>query len=144
MRSTWSVIGLTSGVLVVAALAALPGCPDDELTCVDVDLTCQPLYPPTFDNVFANTFMPKCGTPGSTCHSAEGHRAGLILDDRDEAYRLLLMNDRVIPGEPSCSILIERIHAASPRLQMPPGRRLSEPERCALLQWVAAGAPRTP
>jgi len=143
MRSPWSVTSLTCAALVGAGVAVIAGCPGDELTCVDADLGCQPLYPPTFENVFTNTFLPKCGTPGSSCHSAAGHRAGLVLDNRDEAYRLLLMNDRVIPGEPSCSVLIERVYAPF-ELRMPPGRTLSDAERCALVQWVAAGAPRTP
>jgi len=139
MRIAW--------IAVVVALAWLgvlgaAGCGGDELTCVEVDLTCQPLYPPTFDQVYANTLRAKCGTDGSTCHSRDGRKAGLVLDDPDEAYRRLVDGGRVVPGEPSCSILIERVYAAASSLRMPPGRTLADAERCALLQWVAAGAPR--
>ena len=131
-------------VLLAAALAAPSAACGDELSCIDVDLTCRPLYPPTFDQVFANTLLPKCGTSGSTCHAREGHKAGLILDDRDTAYRLLVEGGRVDPGAPSCSVLIERVYAASSSLRMPPGKTLADAERCALVQWVAAGAPPAP
>lgn len=131
-----SAVALTGALL---ALAATAGCGGDELACVEVDLACQPLYPPTFDNVFASTLAPKCGVEGGACHSATGRKAGLVLDDRDEAYRLLVDGGRVIPGEPSCSILVERVYAPA-SLRMPPGRTLADAERCALVQWVAAGA----
>jgi hypothetical protein len=128
--------------VIAILLATLFGCGGPELACIEVDLACQPLYEPTFDNVFASTLLPKCGTEGSTCHSAAGRKAGLILDDPDDAYRRLIEGGRVIPGEPSCSILLERVYAAASSLRMPPGRTLGDAERCALLQWVAAGAPR--
>jgi hypothetical protein len=126
----------------IAAAVALGACGSDELPCVDVDLTCQPLYEPTFDQVFANTLAPKCGTAGSACHSRDGHKAGLVLDDIDLAYQLLVDGGRVEPGAPSCSTLVARVYAASSKQRMPPGRTLADAERCALLQWVAAGAPR--
>jgi hypothetical protein len=136
------------------ALAAVSGCSDPPLDCVadtDLDLACSPLYPPTFDNAYANTFMPKCGTGGSSCHATEGHQAGLVLDDPDVAYADLLaastvdpMMMRVTPGDPACSIVIERIFSTASRWHMPRGSNLSAGERCALVQWVAAGALRTP
>jgi len=138
MRRSWP------ATAALALLATVAACGDDDaLTCVEVDLTCQPLYEPTFDNVFANTLAVKCGTGGSTCHSSEGHQAGLILDDKEQAHMLLLEHDRVIPGMPSCSLLIERVYARSSEMRMPPGpSALSDPERCALAQWIANGAMR--
>jgi hypothetical protein len=141
----WSGAARPAAVSAVAVAVALAvgaaSCGGDELVCIDVDLTCQPLYPPTFDQIFTRTLAPRCGVEGGACHSREGRKAGLVLDDRDQAYRLLVDGRRVMPGEPSCSILIERIYAAPSSLRMPPGRTLADAERCALLQWVQAGAP---
>jgi hypothetical protein len=133
-------------VLPGAALALLVatttlGCGGDELSCVEVDLACQPLYPPVFEQVFTQTLQPKCGVAGGACHSRDGRKAGLVLDDRDEAYQRLVEEGRVDPGAPSCSLLIERVYAPA-SLRMPPGRTLADAERCALVQWVASGAPR--
>jgi hypothetical protein len=133
-------------VLPGAALALLVatttlGCGGDELSCVEVDLACQPLYPPVFEQVFSQTLQPKCGVAGGACHSRDGRKAGLVLDDRDEAYQRLVEDGRVDPGAPSCSLLIERVYAPA-SLRMPPGRTLADAERCALVQWVASGAPR--
>jgi hypothetical protein len=133
---------LALGLLAASAatVLGLTGC-GDELTCVTPDLACQPLYEPTFDNVFATTLQQKCGTAGGSCHSRDGHKAGLILDDKATAYRALVEGGRVEPGAPSCSVLIERVYAGPSSLRMPPGKTLADAERCALLQWVVAGAP---
>jgi cytochrome c len=132
-------------LLGLAAAVFIAGCGGEE--CITVEVTCDPLYEPSFANVFANTLSPKCGTDGSTCHSSEGHKNGLILDQIDTAYAELLGmagdgdTPRVDPGNPECSEMIRRIHATSGDL-MPPRARLSDAERCALVQWVANGAPR--
>jgi hypothetical protein len=114
--------------------------------CVEVDLTCQELYPPTFDNVFDNTLLPKCGTEGSTCHSVDGHKAGLVLAEIDQAYDELLGQTgdaaRVIGGDANCSEMIFRIFTDDPDDLMPPGEPLSAGERCSLAKWVANGAER--
>jgi len=46
-----------------------------------------------------------------------------------------------MPGNPGCSLMIVRTDSPGASYQMPPGDPLSEPERCALIQWVLAGAP---
>ena len=127
--------------LVGAAVAALllTGCPDDELVCVQVDLSCAPLYAPTWDNVLTNTLIPSCGTGNGVCHSTSGHRGGLILDDPATAHAHLARY--VTPGDVACSELTQRIFSTSSALRMPRGSRLNAPEACAIAQWVAAGAP---
>jgi hypothetical protein len=132
-----------TGCLVAAVLAAtLAACGEDPLVCVELDPTCAPLYPPTWDNVFDNTVHPKCGTGGSGCHEGVGARAGLRLDDRDLAYvNLTTRKDYVLVDDPGCSQLLERVYTTSSSLRMPRGSRLSDAERCALSRWVLAGAP---
>jgi hypothetical protein len=113
-----------------------------------VDLTCAPGYVPTFDNVYNNTLSKSCGNDKTSCHSAAGHMAGLVFADEATAYTDLLdksgidpTRHRVVPGDAACSLMIVRTDSPGKDYQMPPGDPLSAVERCALVQWVAAGAP---
>ena len=121
-----------------AALAALGasgiGCADPALTCVTVDLTCAPLYAPTWANVSATTLGPKCAASG--CHTTAAAKGGLILDDPATAYERLING-----GYVACSELTVRIFTKVSSLRMPRGAPLSDAEACAVAQWVAAGAP---
>ncbi|HEU0031293.1 MAG TPA: c-type cytochrome domain-containing protein [Kofleriaceae bacterium] len=127
---------------VIAALAALAGCPggNDPPACVDVDLTCQPLYVPTFDNVYNNTLVDGCGSQRSACHSAAGHKGGMSFEDPTTAYNALRAG-RIEPGNAACSEMIVRVTSTGTDYQMPPGSPLSAAEQCALIQWVQSGAP---
>lgn len=111
----------------------------------NLDLSCAPLYPPDFDHVYTNTLHPTCAQAGGSCHSAAGAKRGLVFEDPDQSYALLLGTAdgrvRVDPSNPACSILVERVMNDG-RYVMPPGNPLPDAERCAIVQWVAAGAQR--
>ena len=127
----------------LAAVVLLGGCPSDPppaCTTTAIDLACTPQYMPTFTNVFDNTLKMDCGSGRNSCHSASGD-GDMSLADPDTAYSSLL-EGRVTPGDPACSELIVRTHDLGTDYQMPPGGALSAAERCALVQWVAAGAQR--
>jgi hypothetical protein len=125
----------------VVALAPLAGCPaDPPPSCIIVDTTCAPLYAPTFDNVYTMTLKNTCGSALSSCHSAAGRQGGMSFQDEQHAYDALLAG-RVMPSNPGCSKMIVRTDSPGASYQMPPGDALGEPERCALIQWIAAGAP---
>jgi len=130
---------LTSVALGLAASACSGG---DE--CVDVDLTCTPQYEPTFDNIYQNTLLTSCGLPGTVCHATEGARGGLILDDPDMAYNLLVevAEARVTAGDASCSEVTRRIDQNGPGPRMPPGGMLEPGVVCAIEQWIDNGAQR--
>jgi hypothetical protein len=137
---------MSVSILLLAACAAvaLAGCPgNDELTCIEVEPTCAPLYPPTWENVFTNTLERKCGTGGSGCHEGASAQGGLRLDDSLAAYNALISpaHDYVLLTDPGCSQLLTRVYTTSSSLRMPRGSNLPEAERCALQQWVLAGAP---
>ena len=133
---------MRAALLVLCGWLAQTGCGGDD--CVDIDLSCTPQYEPTFDNIYTNTFLPRCGLPGSVCHAAEGARGGLVLDDPDTAYNLLVesADARVTPGDASCSELTRRIDLNGPGPRMPPGDMLDPGVICAIEQWIEAGAPR--
>lgn len=129
-------------LLLVGALAWLPGCPSDPPpACLTpaVDPSCGAGYLPTFTNVYNNTLREGCGAMRSACHSASG-AGGLSFADQATAYTELMKEGRVKPGDPSCSELIVRIDSPGADYQMPPGDPIAEEARCAIIQWVHQGA----
>lgn len=138
-----------STLWLVLALA-LPACgkKDDEPSsaCLsELSLDCSPTYAPTFRAIFDNRLQVTCGAGGRSCHSSTGQQAGLVLDDFDAAYDSLLgqgeaARARVIPGDPECSLLEQRLESRDPNFVMPVGSRLAAGELCAIRQWIAGGA----
>jgi hypothetical protein len=119
--------------------------------CVDPEVdSCQPLYAPTFANVYANTIMPTCAAAGTACHAnpeALGARPnGLYFADPDQAHEVLLGAKEgalIRPGDPGCSEVIVRLGSDDPLVVMPPGATgLRAEERCSIAQWIDQGAPR--
>jgi len=136
-----------AALLAAAVLAlAVHGCGPASDCAKDLPASCDPLYPPTFDQIFTNTLTPSCALSGSGCHAPEGAQGGLVFADADSAYALLLGETdgraRVSPGDASCSLLIERLYAADPARIMPRGAALPDAERCAFVHWIADGAKR--
>lgn len=143
-----------TGLLAASCLGVcllLFGCDDgvaEPLACV-TDLPavdCAPLYTPIYDQVFSQTLAPKCAVAGGACHAASGARGGLILEDADDAYAHLLDPPsgppRVIPADPGCSPMVQRLFADATDGLMPPGSPLSAEERCAVVTWIRDGALR--
>lgn len=120
-----------------------------ELRCIEsLPEDCTPGFDPTWNNVYTHVVRQSCGGVGSgtSCHAAEGKQGGLELSSSDVALRALLgMTDdkpRVIEGDPSCSILMERLETSDPKLRMPLGTGpLPAATRCAVQQWIELGAP---
>jgi cytochrome c551/c552 len=136
MRYLWLAAALGAS-LIAAGMSCTS---DPPPACIAVEPTCAPLYEPTFDNVYTHTLRDTCGSMLSSCHSAAGKQGGMSFEDEAHAYAALL-GGRVVPGNPGCSKMIVRTDSPGAGYQMPPGDPLSEPERCALIQWVLAGAP---
>ena len=114
----------------------------------DLDEACTPNIPATFDSVYINVVLPTCGRTGedTNCHSARKKQGGLDLSTPDRAYDGLLGEHgraRVVPENPDCSVLMQRIEADDDTVRMPLGTlRLDPGLRCAIQQWIAAGAER--
>lgn len=127
----------------IALLTAAACSGPDSLECITVEPSCTPLYAPTWENVFANTIQPKCGTGGGACHEGVAARAGLRLDESQGAYDELINPNRpyVMTDDVACSELLQRVYSNVSSLRMPRGSTLPDAERCALQQWVLAGAP---
>jgi len=117
------------------------------LVCVPINTACMPLYPPTFSNIFSKTLSQTCAQGTGTCHTDDSRKAGLYFVDSAMSYDLLLgmgpdRRARVLPNDPGCSILAERLESTDPNFRMPPGVGLSAPELCSFVQWMANGAPQ--
>jgi hypothetical protein len=107
---------------------------------------CSPLYAPTFADVYTRTLETTCAQAGAECHSSAGIQGGLFFATADSAYGLLLGENgvpaRVVPGDPGCSTLIERLESSDPSKLMPPKAKLSDAEICAIVEWIQQGAKR--
>src|SRR5262249_19996875 len=132
--SLWS-RNMRRGVHVaIAVLFVACGHPADPgPACVDLSVACRPLHdPPTYSVIYSTIFQPTCAAGLSTCHSPDAKKAGLFFEDPAQAYRLLLgMADgraRVLPNDPGCSLLAERVESKDPNFRMPPGTGLMPAE----------------
>lgn len=105
----------------------------------ELGATCQPLYEPVYTEVFARTIKPRCALEGGSCHSRDGAKGGLIMEDFDATYDALVGDGRVLAGDTKCSPLLARVGGTGEGL-MPPGAPLSDAERCSLETWVRNGA----
>jgi hypothetical protein len=127
----------------------LLGCgdsPEAAASCVTLDAECRPLYdPPTFPVIFERILHPTCAQGFGTCHTADARMAGLAFEDEDEAHALLLGESgtqaRVLPANPECSLLMQRLASTDPSFRMPPGPTpLLDSELCAIGAWIRRGA----
>jgi len=147
LGSDWLVAGL--GLLLATACGTQDSPPKPGLTCVEgLRTDCSPLYdPPVYPTIFSKILHTTCATGQNTCHTRSASMGGLVFEDEQESYDLLLGTTdgraRVAPGDPACSILVERLEAKDPDLRMPPGPApLSDAERCDFVQWIENGAAR--
>lgn len=144
MRLPW----LSSMLLVAAACSSPSAAPADPPCVAGLTTACQPLYSPaTYDVLFTKVLQPNCAVGTGTCHTSDAAQGGLVLQDIDAAYAMLLGKDgshpRVLPGDPGCSLLMKHLESTDPSYHMPKGpNSLSAPALCAITQWIAGGALR--
>jgi hypothetical protein len=134
----------------VVILLALAGCPQEQPpACITVDAVCNEGYVATFDNVYKDTLHTgTCGDDNNSCHTNAAHNGGLSFEaDEPTVYASLMAaseldpsRQRVVPGNPGCSLLTVRTEGVGKDYQMPKGDPLDAPTRCALVKWIAAGA----
>lgn len=132
-------------LVLLAAFATVTSCGTNAppACATGVDPTCSPLYTPTFDNVYTMTIQNSCGSQRSSCHAAGG-ASTLSMMDEPTAYANLIGRGFVEPGNAACSDMIVRITSVGASYQMPLGpasSALTPAQQCALIQWVADGAP---
>jgi hypothetical protein len=92
--------------------------------------------PATWSNIHAAIVEPSCATP--TCHSSLAARAGIVLQDRDDSYRLLIDQLYVVPGSETSPLLYQL--EGDERALMPPDAPLPEVDVDLVRAWIVAGA----
>jgi Planctomycete cytochrome C len=134
---------------VLVVLAGCAGKRDDTPACVtDLPKNCAPLYdPPTFDTIYMKILHPTCAEGITTCHTSDGAKGGLIFENADDAYALLLGqrggHARVLPNDAACSLLVIKTWSTDPNFRMPPGNMaLPASQVCDLQLWIEQGAQR--
>ena len=120
------------------------GAPADPPCVQGLTTSCAAQYdPPAFATIFDKILHPTCATGRGTCHTADTAPNGLVFETADDSYRLLLDGRRVLPGDPSCSLLMKRLTSTDPSYHMPKGSlSLSPGEECTIVKWISAGAAR--
>jgi hypothetical protein len=94
--------------------------------------------PATWSYLHAAIIAPNCAT--SSCHSALAATAGVVLDDPDVAYTVLLDRKYVIPGDPASSLM--SLLQGDERPRMPPDAPLPAADIALVQAWIEVGAPR--
>lgn len=127
---------------VIAAIAALlvaGGCGEDD-------------RPATWSYIHAAVIVPNCTT--SSCHNSYVAPAGVVLQDREGAYTILVgttcepdqpgeapaTGNLVVPGSPESSRLMHLLIGDNVRRAMPPDRPLPDADIDLIEQWIIDGA----
>lgn len=116
---------------------------DPKETCTTLPADCKPGIDPTYTQIYSQIFTKSCA--GNACHGAMGTQGGLGLFNADTAYDQLLGKTdgrmRVEPGNPACSILMERLNSDDESFRMPyRGTKLEPGLLCAVQKWIESGA----
>ena len=137
---------LLPSALLLACLVAAAACGGSSSACMpEPPVECTPSINTDFASLHKNILSQRCGTSGGACHGPSGKQGNLVLSDPQTAYSALLGKDgtatRVIPGDPSCSLLMQRLESDDPQRRMPRGEnKLPDGLRCAIRRWIEEGA----
>ncbi len=112
---------------------------------VQFTVTTPVVLQPTLADIQANVFTPDCATAG--CHAGASPAGGLNLEDGNSHAMLVgvastgnMAVNRVEPGQPDNSYLVQRIEGTvTPRMPLG-GPSLSPEEISAIRQWILDGA----
>lgn len=88
---------------------------------------------------FETRIRPILATSCFSCHT-ESKLGGLRLDSRESILAGGASGPAVVPGDPEKSLLIQAVRHTNPKLKMPVGGKLKDPEVEDLTAWVKAGA----
>lgn len=139
------------GIVVGGAVFVLSCGGDDNppvspAACVEnLQVDCGAVFvdPPTYANIYS-TFIQKQCAIGSSCHTADVAMGGLGFGSADDTYHTLLGDKGgkkyVVPNDPACSPLMVRLESRDNKFVMPQGARMTEPELCDFVKWIAEGA----
>jgi hypothetical protein len=134
-------------LLFAITAAACAGSENENQCLAEPVADCTPDINTDFATIHRSLLSLRCGTSGNACHGEAGRKGDLVLSDADKAYSALLGKDgthaRVEPGDPGCSLLLQRLESDDASKRMPYGEgKLAEGLRCAVRKWIEDGAVR--
>src|SRR5437867_3904865 len=88
---------------------------------------------------FTKRIKPIFATKCWACHT-DSKLGGLQLDSLEHVLKGGKSGPAILAGDADNSLLVKAINYADPRLKMPPGGRLEDPDIEALKKWVREGA----
>ncbi len=92
--------------------------------------------PATWSYIHAAIIVPSCVT--ASCHSSLTVRAGIVLEDRQDAYDLLLAEQLIAPGDLNSGLLF--LLRGDERTLMPPDAPLPAVDVDLVEEWIVLGA----
>ena len=96
-------------------------------------------WPETPEEFFSAHVRPVLAKNCLPCHSAIA-QGNLLLDSREHILKGGKSGAAIVPGDPDNSLLIRAALHKDDKLQMPPGKMLSDEELGELVAWVKQGA----
>jgi hypothetical protein len=97
------------------------------------------VWPESREEFFGARVRPVLSISCLSCHSGQP-QGGLHIDTLEHLLKGGQSGPAVVPGDPDKSLLIQAVLQKRERLKMPPGKRLSDEEIAALVDWVKQGA----
>ena len=113
--------------------------PEDDVKALREWIADGAVWPESRAEFFLNRVQPIFTESCVGCHGA-APLGGLGLDSAAALARGGASGPAVKPGNPSASLLLQRLRHADEKLQMPPGKPLSGDQVAILEQWVRDGA----
>lgn len=92
--------------------------------------------PASWSYIHPAIIAPSCAT--SACHGELGARGGIVLDDPDDSYELLLGDRYVVPGATTSPLLYQL--EGDERQLMPPDAPLPQVDVELIRTWIVEGA----
>ena len=94
--------------------------------------------PATWSYIHAAIIVPSCST--ASCHSSLTAQAGIVLEDRRDAFDILTEQQLVVPGDMNSSLLLLLRGEGGPR--MPPDAPIPDADIDLIEEWIIVGAER--
>lgn len=113
--------GLTSALLLFAAMAARADAPADQH--------------------FTEKVRPLLESRCVSCHGPDKVKGGLRMDSRAALLKGGDTGPALVPGKPSESLLLQAVMHSKKDLEMPPKEKLTSNDIAVLKRWIEEGAP---
>ncbi len=111
------------------------------VACIAVGLSVAAIHASADDALFRDRVAPVFRRHCLNCHNDESRKGGLSLQTSESMLAGGDSGEAIFPGDPDSSYLLDLITPEDGKADMPEGNEpLSEEDRAAIADWIAAGA----